>query len=165
MAPAPAAPAHHERLWPGPLGWAGVVGFALVAGVAIVLVDLVAAVVVAVVVLVVGVVAAVLTSPVVAVGDGELRAGRAHIPVALLGRGEVLDQAGVRQALGPGSDARTYACLRTWTHQAVLLEVTDPEDRTPSWLVSSRRANALLAAVRAEQGGQGRQAAHSEQIG
>lgn len=153
---------HEERLWPGPLGWASVIGFAVVVAVALVPVDVAIGAGVGLVVLAAGVVAAVRTSPVVAVRDGELVAGRAHIPVRHLGAGRTLDADGVRAALGPGSDARTYVCLRAWVPGGVVLPVTDPQDPTPSWLVSSRRPAALLAAVEAARGeGQ----AHSEQMG
>ena len=94
----------------------------------------------------------------VVVAGGELRAGSAHIPVADLGEPVVLDRAGVRAALGPGSDARTWACLRAWVRGGVLMPVTDPRDPTPAWLVSSRRPERLASAIVAE-----RQAAHSVQ--
>lgn len=160
----PAAPpaAHEERLWPGPLGWSFVVGFAVVMVIALVPVGVAAAVAGAGTAVVVGCAAAVLTAPTVAVRDGELRAGRAHIPVTDLGAGTVLDRATVRRALGPGSDARTFVCLRAWIPGAVHIEVSDPGDPTPAWLVSSRRPSALLAAVEAAQGTV--QAAHSVQI-
>lgn len=150
-----------ERLWPGPLGWSFVLGFALFAFIALLPVAVSAAIVAAAVTLAGGVAVAVGTSPVVEVAGGELRVADAHIPVGALGQGRVLDQAGVRTALGPGSDARTFVCLRAWTRTAVTLTVVDPADPTPSWLVSTRRPDALLTAIRAAQGGD--QAAHSVQ--
>lgn len=146
------APTHDERLWPGPLGWSFVLGFAVVVLIALVPVDPWIGVGVGATTAVVGVAVAVRTSPRVVVADGVLRAGRAWIPVDLLGQVRVLDRDGVRAALGPGSDARTYACLRAWVRGAVLVEVTDPEDPTPAWLVSSRRPHELARAVRDEQG-------------
>lgn len=164
MASSPRSDAlHRERLWPGPLGWSFVVGFAVLVLIALLPVRADVAVVAAVVSLVVALVAAVRTSAVVEVADGELRAGRAHIPVALLGAGSVLDRAGVRAHLGPGSDARTFVCLRSWIPGAVEVVVVDPQDPTPAWLVSTRRPAALLAAVEAAR--RSGQAAHSEQIG
>ncbi|MBC7290969.1 MAG: DUF3093 domain-containing protein [Actinotalea sp.] len=152
-----------ERLLPGPLGWSFVLGFALFVLVALVPVDVVVAAVVAVVTLVVGVAAVAVTSAVVTVDGGVLRAGRARIPVGLLGTGRALDREEARAALGPGSDARLYACYRSWLPGAVLVTVTDPEDPTPAWLVSSRSPARLLAALEAARGSA--QAAHSEQIG
>ncbi|MDT0164353.1 DUF3093 domain-containing protein [Actinotalea sp. AC32] len=153
---------HDERLWPGPGGWAAMLGFAAVVLVALLPVEPRLAVAVAGATAVVGVVLVAVTAPRVRVAEGVLRAGRAHIPVGLLGVPAVLDRDGVRQALGPGSDARAYACFRSWVAGAVEVPVTDPADPTPTWLVSSRRPEDLRAALVAEQR---RQAAHSEQIG
>lgn len=152
-----------ERLLPGPLGWAFVAGFALFVLVALLPVAPAVAAVVAATTLVVGAAAVAATSAVVVVRDGHLRAGRARIPVALLGHARVLDREEARAVLGPGSDARIFACYRSWLPGAVLVEVVDPQDPTPSWLVSSRSPARLLAALESARG-EG-QAAHSEQIG
>lgn len=144
---------YSERLWPGPLGWSFVGGFALFAGIAVLPVNAAAAAVAAAGSAVAGVVVAILTATTVAVRGGELRVGRAHIPVEMLGAGRVLDRADVRAAVGPGSDARAFVCLRAWLAGAVELPVTDPDDPTPTWLVSSRRPDALLTAVRVAQRG------------
>ncbi|NTW38386.1 MAG: DUF3093 domain-containing protein [Cellulomonadaceae bacterium] len=156
-----ATPPYRERLWPGPLGWGVVVGFAVFASIALVPVDLRAAAVAGLVTLAIGVGAAVASSPLVQVAGGELTAGSAHIPVALLGTGRALDRAGVRLAMGPGSDARAYVLLRSWLPGAVEIDVVDPADPTPTWLVSSRRPADLLTAIESAR----TQAAHSEQIG
>lgn len=154
---------HRERLWPGPLGWCLVVGFAGLVLISLLPVRGDVALVAALVALVVGVVVAVRTAAVVEVSGGELRAGRAHIPATLLGPATELDRAGVRAHLGPGSDARTFACVRSWIPGAVVVVVADPQDPTPAWLVSTRRPAALRAAVEAAR--RSGQAAHSEQIG
>jgi hypothetical protein len=152
---------YRERLWPGPLGWSFVLGFALFAFIALLPVAVAAAAVAAAVAVAGGVAVAVGTSPVVEVAGGELRVADAHIPVGALGQERVLDAAGVRAALGPGSDARTFVCLRAWTRTAVTLTVIDPADPTPSWLVSTRHPDALLTAIRAARSDD--QAAHSVQ--
>jgi hypothetical protein len=155
---------YSERLWPGPLGWSFVAGFALFAGIAVLPVNTVGAAVAAGVSALAGGLVVIVSTTTVAVRDGELWVGRAHIPVGLLGDGEVLDRAGVRAAVGPGSDARAFVCLRAWLRGAVVFPVSDPDDPTPTWLVSSRRPDALAAAVRSARPGPGQdQAAHSEQ--
>lgn len=138
-----------------------VLGFSVALFVVVLPVQLLAAGVTGVVALVVGTAVAIATSPAVHVADGELRAGRAHIPVVDLGRGDTLDRDGLRQALGPGSDATAFVCLRAWIPTAVQLAVTDLQDPTPSWLVSTRHPEAMLAAIRGQREAQ---AAHSEQI-
>ncbi|MCL3862197.1 DUF3093 domain-containing protein [Actinotalea sp. K2] len=154
--------AYRERLWPGPLGWSFVVGFALLVLIALLPVDRLVALVVSAAAFAGAVVVAVVWSPVVAVEAGELRAGAAHIPVRVLGAADVLDKDGLRAALGPGSDARAYVCLRAWIPGAVEVRVDDPLDPTPSWIVSTRHPERLLAAIGVPSSGQ---AAHSEQIG
>ncbi|WP_182111312.1 MULTISPECIES: DUF3093 domain-containing protein [unclassified Actinotalea] len=163
MAPHSTDVLHRERLWPGPLGWCFVIGFAVLMVIALLPVRGDVALVGGVVSLLVAIAAAVRTSAPVEVAGGELRAGRAHIPVALLGAARVLDRDGVRAQLGPGSDARTYVCLRAWIPGAVVVVVDDPQDPTPAWVVSTRRPQALVAALDAAR--RSGQAAHSEQIG
>lgn len=89
------------------------------------------------------------TTPVVEVAGGSLRAGTAHVPIALLGAVDVLDAGQMRRALGPGLDARAHLCLRGWIATGVRLTLTDPADPAPYWLVSSRRPEQLAEAVRA----------------
>jgi hypothetical protein len=88
------------------------------------------------------------TTTTVAVEDGTFTAGRARIPVHLLGDPEVLDPDAMRHARGPGLDARAYLCLRGWIAAGVRVPVLDPRDPAPYWLVSSRRPAELAEAVR-----------------
>lgn len=155
------APTYRERLWPGALGWLFVVGFAVFGFIALRPVGMAPAAAGAAVLGAVGVGAAVWSATVVRVEGGELHVGRAHIPAALLSDVRVLDRAGVRSALGPGSDARAFACVRAWIPGAVRMTVVDPSDPTPAWLVSTRRPRALADALRSA--GAGDQAAHSVQ--
>ncbi len=138
---------YRERLWPGPLGWAMVVGAGLLGAITLLPVHPALGLAGGLVFLAGAAVGAYLISTSVQVRGGELHVGRAHIPVELLGTGTVLDREGVRSALGPGSDARAFVCVRAWLPGAVVLEVVDPQDPTPTWLVSSRRPDELLAAV------------------
>jgi len=152
---APVAPADtdtgsagfRERLWPGALGWGGAVTFGVVLGIAFVPVDTLLALVVGVLALLGGLAGAVLTTPRVEVERRTLRAGTAHIPARLLAEPRVLDRAALRTELGPALDARAYLCLRSWIGTAVRVEVRDPQDPTPYWIVSTRRPDALVAAL------------------
>jgi len=143
----PVTPAYSERLWPGPLGWAVVFMFAVFMAISLFPVDATLAVVVGAVAGVAGVVVAVLTTPRIAVAGGELRAGRAHIPLGLLGEVRELDADATRVELGPALDARAYACLRAWARTAVRVEVVDDADPTPYWLVSTRHPRELARAL------------------
>lgn len=94
-------------------------------------------------------------SPVVVLADGRLDAGQASIPVAMLGTATALDAAEMRHALGPGLDVRAYLCMRGWIATGVRVDLDDPEDPTPYWLLSSRDPKALVAALEAARAASG----------
>ena len=85
----------------------------------------------------------------VQVADGDLVAGRARIPVRLLGPVEVLDAERAREVRGPRSDPAAYHLIRGWVPAGVQAAVTDPADPTPYWFVASRRPAELAAAIEA----------------
>ncbi|MBO3084201.1 DUF3093 domain-containing protein [Cellulomonas fengjieae] len=144
-----AAPTYSERLWLGPGGWVLLALFAAMMAVAFIPLDRRVAAVVGVVVLALGAAVLVGRAPRVEVRDGVLRAGGAHIPVALLGSAVPLDADATRAELGPRLDARAHVCLRGWIRTAVRVEVRDPEDPTPYWVISTRRPTELAAALQA----------------
>lgn len=84
-----------------------------------------------------------------AVAGGQLRAGRAHIPLAQCGRVEALDPEQTRRAGGSDADARAYLLLRPYIPTAVRVAIDDPNDPAPYWLLSTRRPDRLAAAVAA----------------
>jgi len=85
----------------------------------------------------------------VRVQDGELVAGRAHIPVEHLARAQPLDAERSRAVRGPEADPAAYHLIRGWVPAGVRLEVTDPADPTPYWFVATRHPQDLAAAVEA----------------
>jgi hypothetical protein len=91
------------------------------------------------------------STPRVAVADGELVAGRAHIPVELLGPPEALDATAARYLRGPGADPMAYHLIRPWGLTAVRVGVVDRNDPTPYWYVATRRPDRLAGALREAQ--------------
>lgn len=114
-------------------------------------IDTTLALVVGLIVAVAIVAALVALSPVIEVRDGELRAGRAHIPVDLLGEPEGSEADAARTARGSGLDRRAWHVIRGGIDGVVTVAVTDPEDPTPSWVVSTRTPDRLVAAIRRAQ--------------
>jgi len=90
-------------------------------------------------------------SPVVAVEDGMLRAGRARIPVGLLGEPVALTGEEARTARGPGLDPRSWHVIRGGIDGVVVVPVEDRDDPAPSWVLSSRTPDRLAAAIRRDQ--------------
>lgn len=144
-----------ERLLAPLSWWLGVLAFALtwawlllvVAGTAAAVVTFVAvAVVCAAVVWVYG-------STVVEAGPDGLRVGRAFLSADALGAVTPLDRTATRAALGPQADARAWLHVRPYVDTAVRVDVADPADPTPYWLVSTRRPQEVAAALGARPSG------------
>lgn len=81
------------------------------------------------------------------VEDGWLRAGRARIELGFVGPAQALDRTHAREVSGRLADARAFLLLRPYLPEAVRIEINDPDDPTPYWLVSSRRAPALASTL------------------
>ena len=69
-----------------------------------------------------------------------------------LGSAEALDAEATRRVAGVEADARAYLLLRPYLRRAVKVEITDPADPAPYWLVSTRHADALVRALTKESG-------------
>src|SRR3954447_13819964 len=87
------------------------------------------------------------------VRDGVLSAGRAQIDVAHVGEVTVLDAEAARFLAGRDADARAYLVLRPYLRRAVRVDIADPADPTPYWLLSTRRPERLAGAVREAEAG------------
>jgi hypothetical protein len=59
-----------------------------------------------------------------------------------------LDAESMRAARGRSLDARAYLCIRGWLPQGVKVTLRDPADPTPYWLISSRRPDDFVSALR-----------------
>lgn len=86
-------------------------------------------------------------SPVIAVTDSEFIAGRAHLPLAVIG--EVRGYSGDAATLERGQhlDARAWLLIRGWIGSVVTIELLDPEDPAPYWLVSTRHPEKVIDAI------------------
>lgn len=90
-----------------------------------------------------------LLSPSLYVHNGRLIAGRAEIAVEHLGEIELLGADGLRRAIGPGVDARSFLLLRGWIHRGVRVEIVDPADPVPQWILTTRHPEKLATAITA----------------
>jgi hypothetical protein len=82
-----------------------------------------------------------------AVHEGVLEAGAARIAVQHLGACEPLGPEETRRVLGVDADARAYLVTRPYLKRSVKVEVCDPADPTPYWVLSTRRPRRLVAAL------------------
>jgi len=81
-------------------------------------------------------------------GETELWVGAAHLPVGVISRSAEVPRSAKSAALGRQLDPAAYVVHRAWIGAMVLLVLDDADDPTPYWLVSSRRPDRVLAALR-----------------
>jgi hypothetical protein len=87
-------------------------------------------------------------SPVIRVTADALQAGPAVLPRTAVGSIEVLDREAAARARGPEADARTYVLLRSLhAGTAVRVQLTDPTDPHPNWLLTTARPDELAEAL------------------
>jgi hypothetical protein len=85
----------------------------------------------------------------ITISDGTLRAGRASIDVRHLGEVQDLDPESTRLLAGRNADARAFLLIRPYLRRGVRVDVADPTDPTPYWLMGTRRPGPLAAALEA----------------
>jgi len=143
---------YRERLWPAPwifLATALVIPASLLVFLPI---SQLAGVVVAIVLYGAIVATLLLTTPTIEVADGELRAGRARLPLAVAASATAARGADAVHERGVGLHADAWLLIRGWIPDVVRVELQDPDDPTPYWLVSSRHADALAQAISENRG-------------
>lgn len=143
-----ASPLHRERLLPSIGVWVVGIAFGSVLGVILVPLSHVLSLAVGIIGVVGVCVMLALAAPVVEVSGGRLRAGRAQIPVDLLGEPEVLDKEGWTVAMSVGFEPLAFHLTRGWVHTGVRVPVLDEADPTPAWVLSTRRPEDLALALR-----------------
>ncbi len=89
----------------------------------------------------------ILASPVIAVTDRELFAGRARLPLSVIGGVTAFSGEEARLERGPRLDARAWLLIRGWVDPVVRVKLEDTKDPTPYWLVSTRRPTDVIAAI------------------
>lgn len=143
----PASPAYRERLTPPLWVLAAAAVVAPMAALSFTPINATIALAAGLVVGVVVIVALIALSPRVEVADGELRAGRAHIDVALLGQPVVLTGDEARAARTHGLDGRGWHLLRGGIEPVLVVPVDDPADPVRTWTISTRTPDRLAAAI------------------
>ncbi len=88
-----------------------------------------------------------LASPVIEVANGRLRAGRATLPLEAIASTESARGEFARLERGQRLDARAWLLIRGWIGPVIRVELSDPSDPTPYWLLSTRNPEQLEAVL------------------
>ena len=138
---------YRERLWPSP--WV-FVATALVIPAALLVflpINQTAGIITAIVLYAGCVAILIVTSPVVEVTTSQFSAGHAHLPIEFAGTTTPFRLEEATLERGQRLDARAWLLLRGWISPVVKVEVDDPRDPTPYWIVSTRRPERIVQAI------------------
>lgn len=80
-------------------------------------------------------------------GGGLLAAGRGRLPLEVVADVSALDAGELRRQSGVDADARAFLVLPPFVPTGVRIDLADPQDPTPYWLVASRAPHELAAAI------------------
>lgn len=138
-----------EKLWPSAWIWVVVVGLSGAGILMFAPISLGVGITAAVVLFAIMTIMLVLSTPTIAVTADTLRVGRATIERRFVGSVEAFHKDEATAERGPRLNGLAFMCFRGWIDAVVKIEITDPSDRTPYWLASSRRPEDLVAALTA----------------
>ena len=79
------------------------------------------------------------------VDQNELRIDKAHIDLKYLGKVTVLDSDAMRLLRTRDADPAAFLAIKFWASKGIKIEVIDPRDTTPYWLITSKRGEKLAA--------------------
>ncbi len=78
--------------------------------------------------------------------DGDtLRIDKAKIERKYLGQVTVLDRAAMRLLRTRDADPAAYLAIKFWEPQGLRIDLNDPRDKTPYWLITSKRGEEIAA--------------------
>jgi hypothetical protein len=140
-------PIYRERLWPAP--WVFIATALVIPASLLVFLPIsqLAGIICAIVLYGAIVTTLLATTPLVEVTDSEFVAGRAQLPRAAVATAEAFDGTEATAERGQRLDARAWLLLRGWIPGIVRVELDDPTDPTPYWLVSTRHPRRLAEAL------------------
>lgn len=88
-----------------------------------------------------------LSTPTIRVTADTLQVGKAEIERRYVGAVEGFRGDDATYQRGRGLNATAFMCFRGWISPVVKIEITDPADRTPYWLTSTRHPEELVRAL------------------
>jgi len=88
------------------------------------------------------------TALIIEVNEKELRVGKAHISLSLIGDCIDLDNEAIKRVRTRDADPLAFLAIRFWTPQGIQVAINDTRDSTPYWLISSNAGAELIRAIK-----------------
>ena len=85
---------------------------------------------------------------IIEVNNEELRVGKAHISLSLIGDCIDLDNEAIKRVRTRDADPRAFLAIRFWTSKGVRVTINDTRESTPYWLISSNAGAELIRAIK-----------------
>ena len=77
-----------------------------------------------------------------------MRVGNAAIEHTYVGEVDVLTPAQVKLIRTRDADPLAFLAIRFWSSKAVKVQVVDSRDKTPYWLITTKKGTELLKALK-----------------
>ncbi|NUS36150.1 MAG: DUF3093 domain-containing protein [Pseudarthrobacter sp.] len=146
--PSAGAPvAYREKLWPNTWIWIIAAGVSAAGILVFAPISMAAGYTAAAVLFVIIAVLLVVSTPAITVTEDSLTVGRATIERKFVGEVQQFRSDEATAERGTRLNGLAYMCIRGWIDPVVKIEITDPADRTPYWLASTRHPEQLTAAL------------------
>lgn len=142
-----AAPIYTEKLWPGLSAWIIVVGLSAAGILIFIPISPLAGYIAAAILLILQTVLLIMWTPKIEVTATTLQVGRAQISREHVGEVSYYYGDDATAQRGTKLNGLAYLCIRGWIKPVVKIVITDPNDRTPYWLTSTRNPERLTAAL------------------
>lgn len=94
-----------------------------------------------------GIAAIYLATSSIVVDEKELRIKKAHIPKEFLGEATIIETKEFGYLRTRGADPAAYLATTFWISKGLKIELSDPRDPTPYWLISTKRGAELKKAL------------------
>ncbi|WP_426766876.1 DUF3093 domain-containing protein [Pseudarthrobacter sp. 1G09] len=138
---------YREKLWPNVWIWIIAAGISAAGILVFAPISMFAGITAAVVLFVIIAVLLIVSTPTLLVTGETFTVGRATIERKFVGSVEPFSGGEATAERGTRLNGLAYLCIRGWIDPVVKVEITDPADKTPYWLTSTRHPEELAAAL------------------
>ncbi len=86
-------------------------------------------------------------APIIEVSAKSLRVGRVRVPTAQIGEVSNISKSDAFSERGPNLDIKSFSRFQIGVRGLVKIQIVDPNDPTPYWLLSTKRPKQLVQAL------------------
>jgi hypothetical protein len=88
------------------------------------------------------------TALAIEVDNKELRVGKAHISLSLIGDCIDLDNEAIKRVRTRDANPQAFLAIRFWAPKGIQVTINDTKDPTPYWLISTNAGAELIKAIK-----------------